>query len=61
MSTKAFKPPLRNSETCGSGLTEESRTLQRYAQGRVEASRAPRNSHFPLPNPLISRVTSLLG
>jgi hypothetical protein len=36
MATKAFKPALRDSETCGSGLVEESGTLQRYGQGRVE-------------------------
>jgi len=36
MATNAFKPALRDSETCGSGLIEESGTLRRYGQGRVE-------------------------
>jgi hypothetical protein len=36
MATKAFKPALKDSETCGSGLVEESGTLRRYRQGRAE-------------------------
>ena len=36
IATTAFKPACRNSETCGSGLVDESGTLRRYRQGRVE-------------------------
>ena len=36
MATKAFKPALRDSETFGSGLIEESDTLRQYGQGPVE-------------------------
>src|SRR5215211_6658814 len=42
--TKAFKPALRDSETCGSGLIEESGTLQQTAQRREAMPRCPLQS-----------------
>ena len=50
----AFDGPWNMRRGAGRGIW----AFRQTAQGRVEAPQAPRYSHFPLPNPLISPVTS---
>jgi hypothetical protein len=52
---------MSGSDTRGSGPGEELEILLRSSQGCAEARKAPQVVLFPLPNPLVSPVTSRLG